>query len=50
MQPSDDPAYAWVRGTWSDEMNEGIADWSDIDERINRGAGHRQRQKQGASS
>lgn len=50
MQPSDDPAYAWVRQTWSDEMNDGIADWQGIDARVNRGAGHRVPQKQGASS
>lgn len=50
MQPSDDPAYAWVRGTWSDQMNEGVSSWQEIDERINRGAGHREPQNQGASS
>ncbi len=41
MQPSDDPRYAWVRQTWTDEMVAGIASWQDIDERVNRGAGHR---------
>ena len=25
MQPADDPAYAWVRSTWDDVMNEGIS-------------------------
>ena len=43
MQPADDPAYAWVRSTWSDEMNEGARSWADIDRRVNRGAGHRGR-------
>lgn len=42
MQPSDDPSYAWVRGTWSDEMNEGIAGWQDIEDRVNGSAGKRQ--------
>ena len=43
MQPSDDPAYAWVRSTWSDEMNDGAQSWRDIDRRVNRGAGQRPR-------
>ena len=41
MQPSDDPDHGWVRGTWGPAMNEGIATWRDIDERINGGAGRR---------
>jgi 5-deoxy-glucuronate isomerase len=39
MQPSDDPAYAWLRGTWSDELNTGLTSWRDIAERINGPAG-----------
>ena len=42
MQPADDPAYAWVRGTWNDEMNEGARSWRDIDQRVNQGAGRRE--------
>lgn len=42
MQPADDPAYAWVRATWTDEQNEGASSWAEIDARVNRGAGHRQ--------
>jgi len=42
MQPADDPTYAWVRGTWNDEMNDGIRHWRDIDRRINGDAGKRQ--------
>ena len=41
MQPADDPAYAWVRSTWDDQMNEGARSWWDIDARVNRGAGRR---------
>ncbi len=41
MQPSDDPDYAWVRGTWGDDLNEGLASWRDIDERLNGRAGRR---------
>jgi 5-deoxy-glucuronate isomerase len=41
MQPSDDPALAWVRDTWSDDLNEGLASWEDIDQRINGPAGRR---------
>jgi len=41
MQPADDPAYAWVRGTWNEEMNEGARSWRDIDAQVNRGAGRR---------
>ena len=41
MQPSDDPTLAWVRATWSDEMNASIRSWRDIDERINGRAGRR---------
>jgi 5-deoxy-glucuronate isomerase len=43
MQPSDDPTYAWVRETWNDDMNQGIAGWQDIDNRINGAAGKRTR-------
>jgi 5-deoxy-glucuronate isomerase len=41
MQPNDDPAYAWVRKTWTPEQNEGVTSWRDIDRRVNRGAGIR---------
>lgn len=41
MQPADDPAYAWVRSTWTDEMNEGLSSWQDIEDRINGDAGKR---------
>lgn len=41
MQPSDDPAYAWVRKTWTPEQNDGATSWRDIDRRVNRGAGVR---------
>jgi 5-deoxy-glucuronate isomerase len=43
MQPSDDPRYAWVRETWTDEMVSDIACWQDIDEQVNHGAGHKKR-------
>ncbi len=43
MQPSDDPAYAWVRETWSDEQNGGASSWAEIDARVNAGAGKRSR-------
>ena len=39
MQPRDDPAYAWVRSTWSDDLNEGLTSWRDIAERLNGPAG-----------
>jgi 5-deoxy-glucuronate isomerase len=39
MQPRDDPAYAWVRATWSDDLNEGLTSWRDIAERVNGPAG-----------
>jgi 5-deoxy-glucuronate isomerase len=39
MQPRDDPAYAWLRGTWSDELNAGLTSWRDIAERVNGPAG-----------
>lgn len=39
MQPSDDPAYAWVRGSWSDELNAGLRSWRDIEDRVNGPAG-----------
>ena len=41
MQPSDDPAFAWVRETWSDNLNDGLNSWQDIDNRINGPAGKR---------
>ena len=41
MQPADDPRYAWVRGTWTDEMNAGITGYRDIADRINGAAGRR---------
>ncbi len=41
MQPSDDPDFAWVRETWSDDLNEGLTSWQDIDNRINGPAGKR---------
>jgi 5-deoxy-glucuronate isomerase len=41
MQPSDDPAYAWVRQTWTSDQNEGATSWRDIERRVNRGAGIR---------
>jgi len=39
MQPSDDPTYAWVRSTWTDEMTAGIAGYRDIADEINGAAG-----------
>jgi 5-deoxy-glucuronate isomerase len=41
MQPADDPAHAWVRDTWADDMNEGATSWQELDQRVNRGAGQR---------
>jgi 5-deoxy-glucuronate isomerase len=41
MQPADDSTYAWVRGTWNDEMNADLRHWRDIDDRINGAAGKR---------
>lgn len=41
MQPIDDPSYAWVRKTWTPELNEGATSWQEIDRRVNRGAGVR---------
>lgn len=41
MQPSDDPRHAWVRATWNDGMNAGLASWQDIETRINGDAGKR---------
>jgi 5-deoxy-glucuronate isomerase len=41
MQPSDDPTLAWVRDTWSDDLNAGLTSWQDIEERINGPAGKR---------
>lgn len=41
MQPSDDPDFAWVRETWSDDLNEGLTSWQDIEARINGPAGRR---------
>ncbi|CAN5518347.1 5-deoxy-glucuronate isomerase [soil metagenome] len=45
MQPADDPDYAWVRATWTDELNEGARSWRDIDRHVNRGAGQRPTQE-----
>ncbi len=39
MQPSDDPAYHWIRSTWTAEQNEGATTWQEIATRVNRGAG-----------
>ncbi|MGH2558411.1 MAG: 5-deoxy-glucuronate isomerase [Thermomicrobiales bacterium] len=39
MQPSDDPRYAWVRGTWTPELVDGLISWRDIEEKVNHGAG-----------
>ena len=41
MQPIDDPVHAWVRATWSDALNDGLAGWEDIDRRVNGPAGRR---------
>lgn len=41
MQPADDPAYHWVRSTWTDEQNGGAKSWREIDQWVNRGAGRR---------
>ncbi len=41
LQPSDDPRYGWVRDTWSDALNEGIADYRAISDRQNGPAGRR---------
>ena len=41
MQPSDDPTYAWVRKTWTPDLNERATSWREIDRRVNRGAGVR---------
>jgi len=41
MQPSDDPAYAWVRETWTGSRAEGLTSWREIDARVNAGAGRR---------
>lgn len=41
MQPSDDPALAWVRETWSDDLNDGLSSWQDIEARVNGPAGRR---------
>ncbi len=41
MQPSDDPAYAWVRETWTEDQNAGATSWAEIDARVNAGAGKR---------
>ena len=42
MQPSDDPKHAWVRATWHDAMNAGLASWKDIENKLNGDAGRRQ--------
>jgi 5-deoxy-glucuronate isomerase len=41
MQSADDPAYAWLRGTWNDAQNDGAASYRDIARWVNRGAGDR---------
>jgi 5-deoxy-glucuronate isomerase len=41
MQPIDDPAYHWVRSTWTDDQNGGSTSWAEIDRWVNRGAGRR---------
>ncbi|MGI8485469.1 MAG: 5-deoxy-glucuronate isomerase [Thermomicrobiales bacterium] len=41
MQPADDPAYGWVRETWTEDKVEGISDWRKIDASVNHGAGQR---------
>ena len=41
MKPADDPAYGWVRETWTEDKVEGLSDWREIDASVNRGAGHR---------
>ena len=33
--------FLWVRATWTDEMNDGITSWQDIETRINGAAGRR---------
>jgi 5-deoxy-glucuronate isomerase len=40
MQPADDPRYGWVRDTWTSEKTSELADWRDIDDAVNHGAGH----------
>jgi 5-deoxy-glucuronate isomerase len=44
MQPADDPRYAWVRGTWTSDMVDGLASWRDVDLVVNRGAGSAKRE------
>ncbi len=39
MQPADDPAYGWVRSTWTQEASNNVTGWEDIDARVNNGAG-----------
>ena len=41
MQPSDDPAFAWVRETWTDDLTAGLTSWQDIEDRLNGPAGRR---------
>ncbi|MGI9252899.1 MAG: 5-deoxy-glucuronate isomerase [Thermomicrobiales bacterium] len=41
LQPKDDPRYGWVRGTWSEALNDGISTYHDIAERQNGPAGRR---------
>jgi hypothetical protein len=41
LQPSDDPRYGWVRGTWGDHLNQGIGSYHDIAARQNGPAGKR---------
>jgi 5-deoxy-glucuronate isomerase len=39
MQPADDPAYHWIRSTWTDVQNGGATSWREIERWVNRGAG-----------
>jgi len=47
MQPADDPAFGWVRSTWTQDKTEGVTGWQDIDARVNNGAGVRANTDQG---
>lgn len=48
MQPADDPRYAWVRDTWTEEQNAGITAWQDIEMKINGMAGRGDSTEEGA--
>jgi len=41
MQPADDPRYAWVRDTWTEDQVAGLEGWQDIEMKINGMAGRR---------